>query len=68
VKVSFLTRDRERDREREFFFGLTLHHDHFGICQEYTWNGTLTITRQERFFPFENSLYPIGLLARIYGK
>jgi len=33
VKVSFLT----RDREREFFIGLTFHHDHFGIGQEYTW-------------------------------
>jgi hypothetical protein len=30
VKVSFLARDRE-------FFGLTFHHDHFGICQEYIW-------------------------------
>ncbi len=37
MKVSFLARDRERDREREFFFGLTFIHDHFGICQEYTW-------------------------------
>jgi len=37
VKVSFLARDRERDREREFFLVLTFHNDHFGICQEYTW-------------------------------
>jgi hypothetical protein len=38
VEVSFLARDRE------FFFGLNFHHDHFGICQEYTWGryGTLT--------------------------
>jgi len=47
VKVSFLARDRERDRER-----LTFHHDHFDICQEYRWGryGTLIITRQERNF------------------
>jgi len=52
VKVSFLARDRERDREREFFLCLTFLHDHFGICQEYTWGryGTLTATRQERTF------------------
>ncbi len=40
-KVSLVDRDRERHREREFFFGLTFHHDHFGKCQEYTWDVTV---------------------------
>jgi hypothetical protein len=69
VKVSFLARDRERDRE--LVFCLTFHHDHFGLFKEKTWGryGTLTITRQEQTLHCIDvfcMLYNLGLVDRFH--